>query len=138
MAPGLTDDDRAFLRAFEAGELSPADFHHRDHIRAAWAMLSSYPLLEALARFSASLKQLAAAAGKPGIYHETITWAYMLLIHERLVKHGSGQPFTAFAVQNPDLLAWQPSILDNYYRKEVLDSELARQIFVLPRAPAVP
>lgn len=31
-----------------------------------------------------------------------------------------------------DLLAWQPSILDRYYRAETLDSDRARRTFVMP------
>ena len=29
-------------------------------------------------------------------------------------------------------LAWEPSILDRYYRKETLSSEQARRVFVFP------
>jgi hypothetical protein len=132
-APVLSDEDRAFLRAFETTRLSPADFHHRDHIRAAWAMLCSYPPSEALARFTSALKRLAARAGKPERYHETITWAYLLLVHERLTGEARALPFGEFAAKNPDLLTWGPSILDEYYRPEVLSSERARQVFVLPQ-----
>lgn len=128
----LSPEDRRFLDAFEAGTLSPADFHHRDHIRAAWATLCVCEPAAALTRFSAALRRLAAAAGRPGLYHETITWAYLLLVHERLARGDRGLPFAEFAERNPDLLAWRPSILDQYYRPEELDSELARRIFVFP------
>ena len=37
-----------------------------------------------------------------------------------------------FARGNPDLLVWNPSVLDRYYEKETLGSELARRVFVLP------
>ena len=133
--------DREFLRAFEATRIAPAEFHHREHIRAAWAVLCRYPLDEALRRYRTALQAVAARAGKPGIYHETITWAYLLLIHERLAAQSAGAggdslQFTEFAERNPDLLTWRPSILDAYYSKEVLSSERARQIFVLPGGPA--
>ena len=133
---------RTFLRAFEATRIAPAEFHHREHIRAAWAALCHYPLDEALRRYRAALQRLAARAGKPGIFHETITWAYLLLIHERLVSYrppgsaGDSLQFADFAARHPDLLTWRPSILDAYYSKEVLGSERARQVFILPRAPA--
>lgn len=138
----LSQEDRAFLRAFEATRLAPAEFHHREHIRAAWAALCHYPLDEALRRYRIALQRLAARAGKPGIYHETITCAYLLLIHERLVtasppdSPGHSLQFADFAARHPELLTWRPSILDAYYSKEVLDSERARQVFILPGAPA--
>lgn len=132
--------DREFLRAFEATRIAPAEFHHREHIRAAWAVLCRYPLDEALPRYRTALKAVAARAGKPGIYHETITWAYLLLIHERLAAQSGGGgdslQFSEFAERNPDLMTWRPSILEAYYSKEVLSSERARQIFVLPGGPA--
>src|SRR6185295_2125591 len=80
----LSEDDCRFLEAFETAALLPENFHHRDHLRAAWVVLGTYPLLESLSRFTAALKQLATRAGQPGIYHETITLAYLLLLHERL------------------------------------------------------
>ena len=40
----LSDD--ALLRAFEEGTLPPGAFHHRDHVRTAWALLEQRPVLE--------------------------------------------------------------------------------------------
>jgi len=45
----LSDD--ALLRAFEDGTLPPGAFHHRDHVRTAWALLEQRPVLEALSVF---------------------------------------------------------------------------------------
>ena len=72
------------------------------------------------------------AQGKPGLYHETITTAYLLLINERLDGAGRGMAWDAFADRNPDLLSWQPSVLERYYHKETLNSDRARRTFVLP------
>lgn len=79
-------DDEAFLARFEAGTLPPAGFKHPEHVRAAWLMLRRYGPAGALERYPAALRLLAAAAGKPGLYHETITWAWLLLIHERMAR----------------------------------------------------
>jgi hypothetical protein len=48
--------------------------------------LCRFPALEALRRFSDALMNFAAANGKPTLYHETITWAFLLLIRERVVR----------------------------------------------------
>jgi len=122
--------DRQFLAAFE--NCSLPEFHHRDHVRVAWCYLREWRLLVALERFTTSLKRFAAAAGKPGLYHETITWAYLFLIHERMCD---GEEWDAFASRNPDLLGWKPSILDSYYSPETLFSERARVSFVFPDRP---
>ena len=126
-----TKYDREFLAAFEACEVAGSDFHHADHVRLAWIYLSDHPLLEAMERFTASIKRFAAYNGAAGLYHETITWAYLLLIHERMNGEAS---FDDFRAANADLFTWKPSILDTYYRSETLFSDRARQAFVLPDA----
>jgi hypothetical protein len=94
--------------------------------------LCRYPVLEALDRFSASLLRIATAHGKPKLYHETITWAFLLLIRERLARTGSQQTWTEFAAGNEDLLNWKDNVLKKYYRGETLSSDLARTTFLFP------
>ena len=126
-------NDRDFLRAFESLEFPPGEFHHREHVRLAWVYLREAPLLPALARFRTSLLRFATNAGAAGVYHETITVAFLLLIHERMQATASAT-FDDFATANPDLFVWKPSILDRYYRTETLQSDLARASFLLPDA----
>jgi hypothetical protein len=130
----MTDAD--FLRSFEDGTLPSAAFHHRDHVRLAWLYLRRLPAPAALGRFTEGLKRFAAAKGKPGLYHETITWAYLLLIHERMAR-AAADTWEEFARRNEDLLLWNPSILDRYYHQETLGSELARRVFVMPDSSRV-
>jgi hypothetical protein len=131
----MTDDD--FVRSFEDCTLPNSAFHHRDHVRLAWIYLRREPALDALARFTASLRRFATFHGHPGLYHETITWAFLFLIHERIADTGEGaderDTWEEFAARNPDLLTWKPSVLDSYYDPETLESERARRLFVLPR-----
>lgn len=128
-----TDDD-AFRDAFESRRLEA--FHHRDHVRLAWVYLRNEPGPAGFERFVTALKTFAAEAGKPGLYHETLTWAFLLIVRERMARTASAT-FAEFAAANSDLLAWKPSILDRYYRPETLASELARRVFVMPdRIPA--
>jgi hypothetical protein len=124
-------DDRAFVEAFESGRLSPDLFHHRDHVRLAWIFLRRMPVLDALSRFSDGLKRYATSLGKADRYHQTITWAFLLLINERMAR-GEAATFEAFAADNADLLTWSPSVLSAYYREETLTSPLARRTFLLP------
>jgi len=79
-------DDRDFVAAFESCALPSEGFHHRDHVRLAWLYLKELPPAQALTRFTEGLQRFAEAHGKPGLYHETITWAYLLLIRERMAR----------------------------------------------------
>jgi hypothetical protein len=126
----MTDDE--FIARFEDGSLPGESFHHSDHVKMAFLYLCRYPALDALKRFSGSLTRFAEAKGKPGLYHETITWAFLLLIHERMVRAGGPQNWTQFAACNADLLNWKENILQKYYRRETLSSDLARKTFLFP------
>jgi hypothetical protein len=86
---------------------------------------------EALAEFSDAIKRFADAKGATGLYHETITWAFLLLIADRDAR-SPAETWQAFAAANPDLLAWKPSVLNRYYSKELLASDLARRTFLMP------
>ncbi|SRR5258706_10636662 len=122
-------NDREFADAFERCDVP--SFHHRDHVRLAWIYLRDQPPLDALARFTTSLKRFATAKGSPGLYHETITWAYLLLIHERMERNPVAD-FVTFEGANADLFTWNPSILNRYYDQETLASPLAKRSFVMP------
>jgi hypothetical protein len=126
----MTDDE--FIANFENCSLSNESFHHSDHVRMAFLYLCRYPALEALRRFSTSLANFAAAHGKPHLYNETVTWAFLLLIRERMARAGCAQTWLEFAAQNPDLLQWKDNVLKKYYREETLKSDLAKSIFLFP------
>ena len=119
----LTLDD------FEAGRADPATFGHREHVRMSYELLERYTFPEALFRLAKGLRRLAANAGVPEKYHETITVAFLALIAERRLAGG----FTGwqdFAARNPDLL--QKELLGKIYPPGVLEGPLARETFLLP------
>lgn len=120
--------DRELVDAFEACTLPPAEFTHRSHVRLAWLYLREAPLLETLTRYSEGIKRYAGSLGAGAKYHETITWAFLFLIHERM-QHSAAATFDEFAAENEDLFG---PILQRYYTSEVLASDLARRTFVLP------
>jgi len=116
------------VERFEACTLPPEEFPHEAHVYVAWSYLRELPLAMAADRFIRNLKRYAASLGKTTLYHETITWAYMLLVNERM-DEGDWDEFRA---ANQDLLTFRPSILDRYYTAETLSSARARTTFLLP------
>jgi len=120
------------IEQFECGATAAESFHHADHVRLAFEYLRRFTALEALAKFSSALQRFAAAQGKAERYHETITWAYLLLIRERMARAGRAETWEEFAERNADLLVWKGGVLKTLYRQETLDSDLARHTFVLP------
>jgi hypothetical protein len=127
-------NEREFVDAVEGCTMAGHDFHHADHVRLAWIYLRDYPLLEAMSRFTTTLKRFAAYHGVPGKYHETITSAYLLLIHERMQRDRAQAGWERFRDANGDLFARDPSILARYYTPRALASDAARERFVLPDA----
>lgn len=124
----MSDDD--FIAAFEATALPLPDFDHRAHVRAGYLYVARRGLGVAIDCFGRALRAFAAAHGKQGLYHETITVAFLALINERIVlSQPSG--WEAFAAANPDLL--QRDCLARFYAPDELASAEARAVFLLPR-----
>lgn len=63
----------ALLDAFEADEIAGIEFPHRSHVRVAWELSRRYDPEQGLRRLIAGIQGIGARAGKPGVYHETIT-----------------------------------------------------------------
>lgn len=127
---GWSEDDECFVTAFERCELANDAFRHRDHVRLAWLYLAREPLPRAIDRFVSGLKRFAAHHGVPNLYHETITWAFLLLIQDRRGRSEVGEAFSEFEARNPDLFS--KDALKRFYREETLASELAKRSFVFP------
>jgi hypothetical protein len=96
--------------------------------------LARHSFGEAVDRFSRGLKLLAARAGRPDIYHETITVAFLALINERRAR-AKTQSWDEFRSHNADLL--DKRCLEKWYTPEQLSSDLARGTFCLPRGAAI-
>jgi hypothetical protein len=122
--------DAAFARAFERGDVTPAQFDHLAHVRVAWVYLhESASLDEALARMRDAIRRFAAAAGVPQKYHETITVLWMRLLADVQTGGACGEL--------ADVLRAHPALGDKdlpfqYYSREHLFSDAARAGWVEP------
>ena len=92
------------LSNFEAGRIDPAQFPHRQHVRVSYELLERHAFPEALLHLARGLRELAARAGRPEVYHETITAAFLAIIAERRLS-ARYVDWEDFAARNPDLIA---------------------------------
>jgi hypothetical protein len=124
----MTDDQ--LLEGFENATLDA--FHHDDHVRVAWIYLGRLGLHGALAAFSEGLKRFAEAHGQAAKYHATVSWFYVVVIHQRMATAGAECGWERFAADNPDVLGDWGAFVKQYYSPETLQSSFARREFVLP------
>jgi hypothetical protein len=123
------DSDARFLDAFLRGEIDGPMFSHADHVRVGFAALRIHGFSTAAHHLSVALKAMAARAGNPAAYHETITVAFLAIIAERSGA-GAFADFEAFACANSDLM--EKSVLNRWYTPDRLGMDLARRTFLLP------
>lgn len=132
MACETDPETRRLVEAFEDCTLPGLD--HESHVRVAWHYLTRGPLSAVLQTLPRRLKCFAESKGATDKYHETMTYAFTCLIHERLTQSPSCG-WQGFKDRHPDLM--NNSMLRRYYATDVLDSAAARSVFVFP-APAFP
>jgi hypothetical protein len=123
--------DEAFMTRLAAGRLPIAHFRHADHLRLAWICLRQAPFHEALTRVRATIQAYAAAIGATGLYHETITRAWLHLV----ASHDEAS-FEDFLRLNADRLVGNP--LKRFYSEQLLKNESARQTWVAPDLQPLP
>ncbi len=128
----MTPINDPLVIAFERAAIEPGTFGHRDHLYVAWCYLRVLPLEDALARFVRHLRALTSALGVPHKYHATITWGFVVLLHDAMVA-SPGVTFDALLVAHPLLLEKPPSALCDHFDPAVLESAEARERFLLPR-----
>jgi hypothetical protein len=129
----LADD--ALVEAFEAARLGSGEFRHREHVRAAFVYLARHDdFAEAACRFRRALRRFAAAHGVPGRYHETVTWAYLALINERM-RASRCADSSELLRRYPELLDGRGLLARHYDVDRLLGSSRAREVFLLPERP---
>jgi hypothetical protein len=121
------------LERFVRGELDPAEFPHREHVRMAFEMLRRHDFAETVLHYSRALRAMTARAGKPQAFNQTVTIAFLSLVAERIQESGGAADFDALVRAHPELL--DKAALTRWYRLERLASEAARHTFLLPEPP---
>lgn len=120
-------------QAFEDGSLEPAKFSHRVHLSLAWHYLQRDGFPEGAMQFRNHLQRYVAKVGAHGKYHETISWAYLVLLNEELcLRSPPGESFDAMIQRRPDLLDHRNGAVARRYSVAQLESPEARRVFMLP------
>jgi transketolase len=128
----ISDED--FLAQFESTEWPYLEWHHRQHIKVAYLYLRKYPFAQAQARIRERIKAFNAAKKVPesltGGYHDTMTQAWLHLVHFTLCEYGAAADADTFYEQHPQL--WRHKSLRFYYTKEHFLTKEAKEKFVAP------
>jgi hypothetical protein len=124
-------DDSEFLREFHACILPPSCFHHADHLRLAWLHIHHEPLEIAIENVRSGIQAYAKHLGKPELYHETLTIAWL-----RLIASHSEPTFDEFLKLNEHRLNGE--LLHRFWSPERLQSEMARREWLAPDRGPLP
>ena len=132
--------------AFEACSIPIELWNHRAHLTIAYLLLRDWPLEAATARMRRGVQRYNAANGieqtSTGGYHETLTVAWMRLLHTTMTVYGPEQNAEQFLQAHPHLLS--RVLLRLFYSRPRIMSPEARHGWVepdlapLPRIPNYP
>jgi hypothetical protein len=123
--------DAEFLAAFHECSLPPACFRHADHLRLAWIHIHRCPLEVAVDNVRNGIQAYAKHLGKPELYHETLTVAWV-----RLIASHDEPAFDEFLKRNEYRL--NVELLHRFWSPERLQSEQARKEWLAPDRMPLP
>ena len=125
----MTDAD--FLDAIENCSYPIGDFHHAEHLRLGWLLLSKMDWVSASVHAARAIRRLTAHYGLESRYHETITQAWM-----RLLASHDERDFSEFLTLHGDRATFD--LLRKHWRRETLMSDHARAHWVEPDLESLP
>ena len=128
------ESERELLRQFTDLSLPKEAFDHAEHVRLAWTLLAEEPLLAAMQRFRTLLRAFADRHGATGLYNETITCFYLLLIRERMDRLPPDHAWADFRTANLDLFGHPKAFLERWYPDAAAFQPEAKTAFRLPAA----
>jgi hypothetical protein len=129
-------NDDEFVYAFLSGALSPAQFHHQDHVRLAWCLIRKSGPEEAGQTIRAAIRHFAAAHGQSSKYHETLTQFWMRLVSHLIDTRPEISVFETFLRTFPYVL--DKELPYHHWSRETMGSTLARAEWVEPDLLALP
>lgn len=134
----LPDDlaDDQFIAAMEELRVASVNFHHRDHIRLAWAYLRKGNPALAAERLAICIRRFATHNGAPRKYHHTLTLVWVGIVAAAMRLTPALESFEPFAAAHPFLfdvrLPW------TFYSAARLETAEARAGWVEPDLRPLP
>ncbi|CAN5326458.1 hypothetical protein BH11ACT3_BH11ACT3_04180 [soil metagenome] len=124
--------DEELLERFTSNTL-PA-FPHEEHLHVVFERSATADVDATIAFMRDGIRNMAAANGNPGAYHDTRTAAWVRLLHA--ARTGFEGDFGAFLVAHPEFI--RRDLLSDYYSSELLTGAAAREAFVEPDLRELP
>jgi hypothetical protein len=130
----MSEDE--IIHAALAELVTPAGYHHRDHIRLAWRLNRELGLVAAPGAIAQAIQQVAAHHGERGKYHETLTQFWARIVGHHVEMRPELTDFEQFIATHPQLL--DKELPARHWRRETLYSDAARAVWVEPDLLALP
>jgi hypothetical protein len=134
----MNDDD--FLHEFENCTFPFDEWHHRAHVKVAYLYAVRFGLEAAGLKLREGIRAYNAAKKVQDTptsgYHETMTQAWLHIIHTTIQEYGPKATADEFYDFHPQL--GQKKILRLFYSVELFMSPLAKREFVMPDLTSLP
>ena len=132
--------DQEFLQRFEDQSLPREFWNHRAHLKVAYLFLRLAPFETALEKLRKAIKAYNAVQGildtPTSGYHETMTQAWLQLVHVTLHQFGPAESAGAFLDAQSQLT--QKRILLLFFSRDRIMSAEAKHAFVPPDLAPLP
>jgi len=136
----MTIDSDEFVASFEATTLPKDLWTHEAHVRVAWWYARTRPFPESLDAMRAGILRYNEVIGVETTadsgYHETVTVAWIRIMHDLVRGRSMGDDFDDFCTSHPDVLD-KRILLRNYTPQRLMSPE-ARAAFVEPDLSPLP
>ncbi len=128
------------LEAFRSCSIPLEEWNHRAHLSVAYLLLREHGLEEATRRMREGVQRYNASKGieqtPTGGYHETLTVAWMRVLHATMTAYGPEADADAFFAAHPHMLS--KVMLRLFYSRPRIMSHEARHRWVDPDLAPLP
>ncbi len=129
----------SLLQQFHAAKMPREVWTHEAHLRVASALVWLYGHDAGLIAIRDGIKALNASfGGSPDAYHETVTRAFVALIHSSLSQLPLDLPVEEAVLRAVSELKREKGILERHYDRETLESRAAHDMWLPPNRIPLP